>query len=192
MVDINKGVIAAVYQAFTNPSPTHSHHAASGTTQGSQKKGAQKSGKKKSSHVEKEAMVMYVLPRGLEVNVITDDITEVKANAIVSIEDEDFKGQNPIAKNIRDKAGQTITQELSAHKQKLKPRVGDVVRSSGGNLTGVDHILHAIMPVENAAAETKLWDEYFSALKTCIHAVLKTSEDSFVESVAMPMFGSGK
>lgn len=115
--------------------------------------------------------------------IIREDITRVKVDAIVNPTDEFYSHSGGTDKRIHDVAGDELCIELRKHGCLS---VGDALITSSFNMNNCKYIIHTVGPVyvDSSYNKEKL-------LRRCYRKVLECALDNNIESIAMPLISSG-
>ena len=115
--------------------------------------------------------------------IIREDITRVKVDAIVNPTDEFYSHSGGTDKRIHDVAGDELYIELRKHGCLS---VGDALITSSFNMNNCKYIIHTVGPVyvDSSYNKEKL-------LRRCYRKVLECALDNNIESIAMPLISSG-
>ena len=115
--------------------------------------------------------------------IIREDITRVKVDAIVNPTDEFYSHSGGTDKRIHDVAGDELYIELRKHGCL---GVGDALITSSFNMNNCKYIIHTVGPVyvDSSYNKEKL-------LRRCYRKVLECALDNNIESIAMPLISSG-
>lgn len=115
--------------------------------------------------------------------IIREDITRVKVDAMVNPTDEFYSHSGGTDKRIHDVAGDELYIELRKHGCLS---VGDALITSSFNMNNCKYIIHTVGPVyvDSSYNKEKL-------LRRCYRKVLECALDNNIESIAMPLISSG-
>lgn len=115
--------------------------------------------------------------------IIREDITRVKVDAIVNPTDEFYSHSGGTDKRIHDVAGDELYIELRKHGCLS---VGDALITSSFNMNNCKYIIHTVGPVYVNSSYNKE-----KLLRRCYRKVLECALDNNIESIAMPLISSG-
>ena len=115
--------------------------------------------------------------------IIREDITRVKVDAIVNPTDEFYSHSGGTDKRIHDVAGDELYIELRKHGCLS---VGDALITSSFNMNNCKYIIHTVGPVYVNSSYNK--EKLF---RRCYRKVLECALDNNIESIAMPLISSG-
>lgn len=115
--------------------------------------------------------------------IIREDITRVKVDAIVNPTDEFYSHSGGTDKRIHDVAGDELYIELRKHGCL---GVGDALITSSFNMNNCKYIIHTVGPVYADSSYNKE-----KLLRRCYRKVLECALDNNIESIAMPLISSG-
>lgn len=115
--------------------------------------------------------------------IIREDITRVKVDAIVNPTDEFYSHSGGTDKRIHDVAGDELYIELRKHGCLS---VGDALITSSFNMNNCKYIIHTVgsVYVDSSYNKEKL-------LRRCYRKVLECALDNNIESIAIPLISTG-
>ena len=115
--------------------------------------------------------------------IIREDITRVKVDAIVNPTDDTYTHLGGTDKRIHDVAGEKLYTECKRHGSL---NVGDVCVTSSFNMKNCKYIIHTFGPVyvDGKHNEEEL-------LIGCYENVLRCAIDNNIESIAIPLISTG-
>ena len=115
--------------------------------------------------------------------IIREDITRVKVDAIVNPTDEFYSHSGGTDKRIHDVAGDEFYIDLRKHGCLS---VGDALITSSFNMNNCKYIIHTVGPVyvDSSYNKEKL-------LRRCYRKVLECALDNNIESIAIPLISTG-
>jgi len=125
--------------------------------------------------------------KGIEINIIQGDITELKVDAIVNAANNKLVMGGGVAGAIKRKGGKIIEDEAV---KKGPIEIGEAVATSAGNLPA-KYVIHAATMGMPACRQAGIFATDEIKIRNSCRSALDVAEELKIESIAFPALGCG-